>query len=144
MTPTLAGRVQTRIFVLLFVGSLSTLTITPLLDLPAPLAADYRATFIVLAAVLVVGLGWECIYHLLQQFRWEKDWPTLFGLLTGINEGLVIWWIVSAGALPGVKPVPWPAFLVDFGVVWMASWLFANGPMRVVFPRWRHRGGELW
>ena len=144
VTPTFAGRVQTRVFVLVLMGSLSTLAITPLLGLPAPLGASYGATFGVLAAVLVVGLGWECVYHLLQQFRWEKDWPTLFGLLTGVNEGFAIWWIVSAGALPGVHPVPLPAFIVDFSVVWLASWLFANGPMRVVFPWWRFRGGELW
>ena len=34
--------------------------------------------------------GWRgrFVYHLLQQFRWEKDWPTLFALLVGVPEGL--------------------------------------------------------
>ena len=41
--------------------------------------------------VVVLGVGWELVYHLLMQFRWEKDWPTLFGLLVGVPEG-------SAGA----------------------------------------------
>ncbi len=30
------------------------------------------------------------LYHLGQQFRWEKDWPILFGLLTSIPEALVL------------------------------------------------------
>lgn len=144
LTPTLAGRVQTRVFILLTVGSLVTLVITPLLGLHEPLSSGYSETFGVLGAVIVFGVGWELLYHLLQQLRWEKDWPTLFGLLTGVNEGLVMWWLVSAGVIPGVSAVPLPAFITDFAVVWVASWLVANGPLRVLFPRWRYRGGEIW
>lgn len=143
LTPTLAGRIQTRVFILLTVGSLVTLAITPLLGLHEPLSSGYIATFGVLGAVIVFGVGWELLYHLLQQLRWEKDWPTLFGLLTGVNEGLVMWWVVS-GVIPGVSAVPLPAFITDFAVVWVASWLVANGPLRVLFPRWRYRGGEIW
>jgi hypothetical protein len=143
MLLTLSGRLQTRIFVLWTVGALLTLVVTPFLPMEAALAEKYRTTFIVLAAVTVLGLGWELIYHGIQQFRWEKDWPTLFGLLTGINEGLLLWLLLSAGAVPGVPAVAWTTFLIDFAVVWIGTWLWVNGPMRVPFIRWRFRGGRL-
>ena len=60
----------------------------------------HRATFVVLLAITVIGVGWELIYHFIQQFRWEKDWPTLFGLVTAINEGIVVWLLVRNGSAP--------------------------------------------
>lgn len=143
MVPTLFGRLQTRVFVLATIGSLLTLLVTPLLPMDAPLHEKYRATFLVLVTVLVVGLAWELLYHFLQQFRWEKDWPTLFGLLTAINEGLLVWLLVGAERIPGRPSVSGPAFVLDFLVVWIGTWLFVNGPMRIPFLRWRFRGGRL-
>ncbi len=51
--------------------------------------------------VIVLGVGWELIYHLIRQFRWEKDWPTLFGLLTAVKEGALLWLLISLHAVPG-------------------------------------------
>ena len=94
--------------------------------------------------VLVLGIGWELVYHFLQQFRWEKDWPTLFGLVTAINEGIVVWLLVRNGSVPGLPfPVPTGVFLVQFLTTWILVWLIANGPMRVPFVHWRFRGGRL-
>ena len=145
MTPTLIGRFETRIFLIAVIGSLWTLLITPVLPLPSgvPLGTKYQSTFIVLAVVLVVGFLWDVLYYGLQQFRWEKDWPTMFGLLTGINEGLVTYLIVNSGNLPGHPMVTLPAFIVQFGTVWVVTWAFVIGPMRVPFLRWRFRGGRL-
>jgi hypothetical protein len=143
MVPTLAGRLQTRVFLLATVGVVLTVLVTPVLPTPASLGATYRATFGVLFTVTVLGLGWEVLYHGLQQFRWEKDWPTMFGLLTGVNEGLLVWGLVSAGAVPGADGTPAAAFLTHFIVVWIGVWLCANGPMRVPFIRWRFHGGRL-
>jgi hypothetical protein len=144
VVPTLIGRIQTRIFVLAVVGSLWTLVITPLLaPHGASLADRYQATFTVLATVLVLGIGWEFVYHFLQQFRWEKDWPAFFGLLTGINEGLLVWVLLRKVGLPGDPVVPTSSFLIDFISVWLVTWMFVNGPMRVPFLRWRFRGGRL-
>jgi hypothetical protein len=142
--PTLGGRIQTRLFLLAVVGGIVTLIIGPLLPVSAPLSVVYRNTFVILAAVAILGIGWECVYHFLMQWRWEKDWPTLFGLLTGIPEGVLVWLLLRAGAIPGISgTVPTPAFVIDFAVVWLAAWLVANGPMRVPFIRWRFRGGRL-
>ncbi len=140
MVPTLNGRIQTRIAVLAVVGGIWTLLITPLLPDGAPLSASYRATFFVLLLVIVLGVGWELIYHGLQQFRWEKDWPTLFGLLTAINEGLLIWILLAAGLGPEVSG---GSFLIHFLSVWIVVWLVVNGPMRVPFIHWRFVGGRL-
>ncbi len=140
MVPTLNGRIQTRIFVLAVVGGIWTLLITPLLPDGAPLQASYRATFFVLLLVIVIGVLWELLYHFLQQFRWEKDWPTALGLVTVLNEGLLIWILVTTGVGP---EVPFGSFLVHFVSTWIVVWLVVNGPMRVPFVRWRFLGGRL-
>lgn len=143
MLPTLAGRLQTRVFVLLTVGLVLTLIITPLLPMDDAPMDEYRATVIVLLAVVVLGLFWELLYHLLQQFRWEKDWPTLFGLLTGVNEGILLWLLLTRDAVPGVSGIGLWTFVLQFAVVWIGTWLWVNGPMRAPFIRWRFRGGRL-
>ncbi len=144
MLPTLAGRIQTRIVLLAVIGGLVTAVLCPVLPVSAPLADRYRNGFVVLAAVAVLGVGWELVYHFLMQWRWEKDWPTLFGLVTLVPEGLLLWLLLAAGLVPGiVGTVPAPAFCIQFLAVWLAVWLVANGPMRVPFIRWRFRGGRL-
>jgi hypothetical protein len=144
MVPTLPGRIQTRIFLLAAVGSIVTALLTPLLPFPGPLSAAYRTTYIILAGVLVVGIGWELLYHLLMQWRWEKDWPSLFSLVTGVPEGIVIWVLLAAHAVPGISTTPpLSAYLIDFIVVWLCVWLAAQGPMRISFIRWRFHGGRL-
>jgi hypothetical protein len=121
MVPTLAGRLQTRLFLLATVGSLVTLLIAP-------------DGFVTLGVVAALGIAWELVYQLLMQFRWEKDWPTLFGLLTAVPEGALVWAVL--------RP-PIGQFIVHFGAVWLAVWVVANGPMRVPFLRWRFRGGRV-
>jgi hypothetical protein len=143
MLPTLNGRLQTRVFVTLVVGGLWTLLITPVLPVAGTLPDAYGTAFVVLLAVAVLGLGWELLYHLLQQFRWEKDWPTFFGLVTAVNEGALLWLLLGSGAVPGLGPVPLTAFLIQFVTTWLVLWLTVNGPMRVPFVHWRFRGGRL-
>jgi hypothetical protein len=145
MVPTLYGRIQTRIVLLAVIGGLVTLVIVPVLPGGAPLADKYRNGFLVLATVAVLGVLWEGLYHFLMQWRWEKDWPTFFGLVTLVNEGLLVWLLLSAGAVPGiVGTVSFAAFIIQFLAIWLVVWLVANGPMRVPFIRWRFRGGRLW
>jgi hypothetical protein len=145
MVPTLNGRIQTRLVLLAVIGGLVTLVIVPALPGSAPLGDKYRDGFLVLATVAVLGVFWELAYHLLMQWRWEKDWPTLFGLVTAVPEGLLIWLLLSVGAVPGiVGTVGGAAFAIQFTFIWLAVWLVANGPMRVPFIRWRFQGGRLW
>jgi hypothetical protein len=140
MLPTLNGRIQTRIFMLATWGALITLLITPIL----PGDPDYKTTYIILATVAVLGVIWEIIYHLIQQFRWEKDWPTLFGFITCVNEGALVWLLLKLEVVPGIDGVPrFSTFLIDFLVIWMVIWLWVNGPMRVPLIRWRFFGGRI-
>lgn len=143
MVPTLRGRIETRIFILAVIGSLWTLLITPLLPVSAPLGDKYHTTYTVLAVVLVLGIGWEFVYHALMQFRWEKDWPALFGFFTAIPEGILVWIVMSSGAAPGDVKVTGAAFLIHFATTWVVCWIFVNGPMRVLTIHWRFRGGRL-
>ena len=142
MTPTLNGRIQTRIFLMLTVGVVWTLLITPVLPTGASLGDSYGATFSVLLLVTVLGVLWELVYHGLQQFRWEKDWPTLFGLLTAVPEGLLVWFLIAGGAT-WLDGMPGAAFLMHFVTTWLLVWLTANGPMRVPFVHWRNAGGRI-
>ncbi len=144
MVPTLYGRMQTRIVLLALVGGMWTLAITPLLPTGAETAAAYRAAFLVLAYVMILGIAWELLYHMFQQFRWEKDWPTFFGLITAIPEGALLWRLQAAGMTPGVKDVPLSAYLWQFITTWLVVWLIANGPIKVLSVHWRFRGGRFW
>ncbi|WP_329520209.1 hypothetical protein [Spirillospora sp. NBC_01491] len=144
MIPTLAGRLQTRVLVLATVGVLLTAAIVPVLPGTAgPLSGTYRTAYLILLAVAVAGLGWELLYHLLMQFRWDKDWPTLFGLVTVVPEGLLMWFLLDAGLVPGVHGVALSTYATMLGFVWIGQWLFVNGPIRVVLVQWRLRGGRV-
>lgn len=143
MLPTLGGRIQTRIFAVAVFGGIWTLLITLILPTGASLGPSYGATFTILLMVLVMGVLWEFLYHFLMQFRWEKDWPTLFGLVTAINEGLLIWFMLANGWWFWDVSVPGPAFLIHFITTWLVIWVMVNGPMRVPFIHWRFRGGAL-
>lgn len=143
MLPTLNGRIQTRLFMLATWGVLWTLVLTPIL----PGDPDYRITFVLLLTVAVLGVVWELIYHGIMQFRWEKDWPTFFGFITFINEGLLIIVLLKLNLVPGLgvdgEDVSIAAFLIMFLVIWMTIWVWTNGPMRVFNVHWRFFGGRI-
>jgi hypothetical protein len=149
MTPTLAGRLQTRVFILVTAGALWTAVITPLLPRPsvASLASAYRMTFEGLLIIGALGIGWELVYHALQQFRWDKDWPPLFVLLALAPEALLAWLALHAlGWIPGTVRPDSPyrrMFAIDVVTTWLVVWLALQGPLRVVVIRWRHMGGRV-
>lgn len=143
MTLTLRGRWQTRALLLGTVGLLATLTVGLTLgDLLTPLA--------LLGYVLLLGFGWDILYQYLQTWRWDRDWPPAFQLAGGIAEGLLVWGLVQVSrsvvaGLPGVATtLTTPQFVVHYVVVWLMMFLGTQGPLRVLFPRWRYRGGEWW
>lgn len=144
MTPTLGGRIQTRLFQVLAIGGVWTLFIGPFLPSRPSLGTTYWVTFQVLLWVAGLGLLWELLYHGLQQFRWEKDWPILFIFLQGINEGLLVWFLVGPlGLVAGVDRVPGSTFLAHFITTWVVTYLSIVGPIRVPFIDHRFEGGRL-
>jgi hypothetical protein len=147
VVPTLNGRIQTRIFLLIVVGVPWTLLVSLVLPRKpgGTLSGMYETTFFVLATVLVLGVVlWEPLYHFLMQFRWEKDWPIMFSFLQGIPEGVLAYIVLrTIGPKPNPPAAGWPAFVIHFATVWVLVWLTAIGPMRVPFHRWRFRGGRV-
>ena len=152
MLPTLSGRIQTRIFALAVFGGIWTLLITLVLPTGARLGPSYGATFTILLMVIVIGILWELLYHFLMQFRWEKDWPAIFNLGQMIPEGITTFLLLHVAVLNplgdlegGDKEqfVPVVAYVMLFVTTWIVTWLFANGPMKIFFIRWRFRGGRL-
>ena len=153
MTPRLSGRLQTRVIVTFLVGGLWALIVTPLLPRPSgddgrlTLGGMYEMTLAGIGIVIVVGLGWELVYHGLQQLRWDKDWPSLYSLLAVVNEGITTWLgLHITGVVPGTLAPSSPFFGVYAGFfvsTWLVVWLFLQGPIRVIAPRWRYRGGRF-
>jgi hypothetical protein len=150
MLPTLNGRIQTRVLVTLLIGGLWALLLAPLLPGVPHLGygEKVKAQWALLVIIAVLGIAWELIYHGLMQFRWEKDWPTLFGLITLVPEGIVAYLVahegvVSSGWFALVEDIPTSTFLTAFLTTWIVIWLWVNGPMRIFTVHWRFRGGRL-
>jgi hypothetical protein len=143
MVPTLLGRCQTRVLVPAVIGSLWLLVLSPFLPQSGSIIDKYQASFLVLGLVIGLGLLWELAYHALQQFRWEKDWPILFGLITGLPEGFTVWLALRLVIPSSVVRPTGLSFAIAFATVWLVIWLWANGPMRAVFIHWRFNGGRL-
>jgi hypothetical protein len=151
MLPTLAGRIQTRLFATLVIGGIWALVLGPLLPgiSGATYAERFKAQYGLLVMLAVLGVVWEVIYHGAMQFRWEKDWPTLFGLATLVPEGIVLRLVADHGVFGDSwwfrydRDLPTSTFLTAFLTTWIVVWLFLNGPMRIFTVHWRFRGGRL-
>ncbi len=148
MLPTLGGRIQTRIFATLVIGGLWSVFLA--LFLPGADGLSYgdvlKKLLGLLMVLTVLGIGWELVYHGLMQFRWEKDWPTLFGLVTLVPEGLLLHFVaVKHGVHIGwsAQGIERVTFLTAFLSTWIVVWLWVNGPMRIFTVHWRFRGGRL-
>ena len=139
MTSSFRGRIETRIFVILTVGLLWTLIATPFL--PIDSGDRFTVTLRTLGWVGLLGVVvWEPIYYLLQQFRWEKDWPAMFLMLQMVNEGILVRFVLDWTTS---GPAPLAPFVLHFTTTWLAIYLFLQGPMRVPLLRWRFRGGRI-
>ncbi|TMQ05061.1 MAG: hypothetical protein E6J91_41575 [Deltaproteobacteria bacterium] len=143
MTMTLGGRLQTRLVLLSSIGLLWTIAISAVLPRPwdVPVHAAFRITLASSVVMTILGFFWELVYHALQQLRWDKDWPPLFGLLTAIVEVVPVWWSVRAlNVLPNGCAL---LFAIHFTTTWILIWLITLGPISIVQPRWRFEGGEF-
>ena len=132
MTPTLYGRWQTRLLLLFSIG----------VPITALFAWFYSSStpFILLWWVLIFGFGWDVLYNHLQNRRWDRDWPPTLQLAAGIVEAIwlaiVVYWIS-----PLQSPLP-ATFIMHYSAVWIATFFASQSIMRLIFPRWRFRGGR--
>lgn len=143
MTMTLAGRLHTRLVLLSSIGLMWTLAISPFLPRPAgvPIRGVFQITLASSIVMTLLGIPWELVYHALQQFRWDKDWPTLLGLVTGVTEAVPVWFVLRALRIAPAGALP--LFSIHFGTTWIIVWLITLGPIAVVQPRWRFEGGTF-
>jgi hypothetical protein len=121
------------------VGMLVTIPLGILFAFLAGRGRVFFVPFIVLGVALLLGLGWEWVYHKLQMRRWERDWMPAFSMLGGIAEGVLLWTVLK---LIGLNIPTWQ-FLLHYGIVWWSTFLFMLGPMRILFPHWRFLGGRV-
>ncbi|MBV5260076.1 hypothetical protein FLX56_16810 [Synechococcus moorigangaii CMS01] len=145
MTPTLLGRWQTRLFLMGTIGGLITLCFAEGLW-ANPTGPTYWA---VLGYITAFGLGWDCVYIYLQNYRWDQDWPAILQWLAAIWEGL-FFLLLRAGLrnffsldLPGATDLNLVWFLVHYGSVWFGIFIASQSIMRLLFPLWRFHGGRL-
>jgi len=176
MTPTLFGRLQTRLVLTCTVGLVWMAWLTPVL--PHGLASDmsmsgpsgtimtrnmamvsdgthsttsqdYQMALYTLGLMVGLGLVWEFLYHGLQQLRWDRDWPPSFTLLAALPEGACLWLVlrglgVTLGSVDPLHSSVFPMYAGLFLTAWVVILLVELGPMRVLAPRWRYRGMQLW
>jgi hypothetical protein len=142
MTPTLFGRWQTRLFLLATVGAIVTLPFA--LGIIGPGAN--AVFFWILGYVAIFGLAWDFIYQRIQNFRWDSDWPGALQVLAAIWEFV---FVVCATKIFGFLPIPLPKeelslewLFVHYWLVWIGVYLASQTIMRIIFIRWRFKGGQ--
>lgn len=141
MTPTLFGRWQTRILLLETVG----LAITLFFCVGATLGPGFGlGPFFYLQYILLLGIGWDMLYHYLQQWRWDHDWPAALQWLAALWEWLFL--VLLFGVLqirpPGIENFNIFWFTLHYSLVWLSVFVTSQSLMRLIFPRWRFRGGQ--
>jgi len=135
MTPTLLGRWQIRLFLLATVGLAISLIVSLIVRNAVPLFA--------LLDVLLFGLVWDVIYQFITSFRWDRDWPTCFQVAAGVIEGALVWGVILTKQLPGIaEPPPFIVYLIQYGAIWLSIFVLTQGPLRVIWLKWRYQGGQ--
>lgn len=150
MIPTLLGRIQTRLFLYVFLG----LPITALFAYAHNgWVWDWgqaRMFFLVLTTLLGVGLVLDPVYIALQSLRWDRDWPFAFqfffsiiefGIVLGLMANNLLPWL-SIANMKGVS-IDYQIIIMHFLSVFIPSFLALLGPLSVFFIRWRFKAGQF-
>ena len=143
MTPILFGRWQTRIFLLATVGILVSLPFALGVWSPPPRGEFHSEFFWVVFYVGLFGIGWDILYNFLQQYMWDRDWPGVFQFFGAIAEGIFLGVLIKFIGLPFLTQtldLRW--FIIHYTLVSVIAYLLAWVVMRLLFPRWRFRGGQ--
>ena len=116
-----------------------------LVTLTFAVAFNSLTFFPVLFWVFAFGLVWDAVFIALQALRWDRDWPAAFQLGAGVVEGAVLFLVITFVGLPGIEKgsVPLWLFIAHYGIVWLVTFAWVQGPMRALFPFWRFHGGRL-
>ncbi|MGF1507349.1 MAG: hypothetical protein ACFB51_19815 [Anaerolineae bacterium] len=140
MTPTLMGRWQTRLLLLTGIGVPVTLFYSIVYGL---LLGNWWSVWLFLFGVLIFGLGWDVLYNLLQQTRWDHDWPPFAQWAAAIWEAIFIYLVHLIFVLLGGAFVGPIAFILHYFTIFSLLFAANHSIMRILFPRWRFRGGQI-
>lgn len=142
MTPSLFGRMQSRLWLLFIVGGIVTLFVASWFE--SVQFGTFEFPFVVLVWVAVIGLLWDVVYNEIQKRRWDSDWPPAYQLFAGIAEGVLAFVLIRSSLLPGVpSELPGWMFWSHYSLVWFWTFVASQSLMRVLFPQWRFRGGQF-
>ena len=140
MTPTLLGRWQTRLFLLSTVGLIITLFFYGGLLGSHPRSSIY---FWILIYVGVFGFFWDLLYNYLHKLLWDHDWPGAIQFFACLAEGLILGLFCKYIGLPYIDQDRFDVgdFIFHYSLVSIVAFLTSWVIMRLLFPRWRFRGG---
>lgn len=160
MTPTLFGRLQTRLALYLVIG----LPITAALAFWSagwrwPPAAE---PFWFIGSLFALGLLLEPVYFHMQRFRWDQDWPFAFFAFFSVMEFLAVYAAMRLDWLPylpaclqsrvdparqllvcQVPTLSLAAAATHFALVFVPMLVAVLGGLQIVMVRWRFRGGQF-
>lgn len=132
MIPSLVGRLQTRLF------SMGTVALAWTLFYVWITPVGLADGLYVLAGATVFGLCWEFLYQAYQNTRWDKDFPSGLFLVMGLVE------LIPVLALAAILELSLGYVAAHFLIAFVLVFLFIQGPIRVIIPRWRFRAGRIW
>lgn len=138
MTPTLLGRWQTRLFLLAIVGlPISFFFFWGFLGS----YQDSLIYFWILLYVGIFGVFWDILYNYLQRYLWDHDWPGAVQFFASVAEGLLLGLVCQYIGLPYIRGFDIIEFIYHYSLVSFIAFLASWVVMRLLFPRWRFRGG---
>jgi hypothetical protein len=116
-------------------------------QVPIGLGSLYATAFAMLGLMTALGIGWECLYTILQSLRKEGDWPPLISLASGVLEGCFLWIVAHLVGIDDssllVYGRDFEMFLIQFSTTWLVMWAATLGPLRVLSVQW-HLAGMKW
>ena len=145
MTPTLAGRLQTRLLLFIFIGLPVTAVFSQLW-----FGAIIAVPFMILLWINIVGAVLDPLWIYLQHRRWDRDWPFVFQFASMWFEAIVAVAIILADVVPFLRArdtipdgVALLGVFVLFSIVFVLSFVALLGVLQIFLIRWRFKGGEL-
>lgn len=123
MTPTLTGRLQSRLFLNLVV------------TFPVLLLFNFVEAILV---IFPVSLLFEMLYDYLQHKRWDSDWPLVFVFISAIAEGIIYYFIITK-----LSSVELHTFILMHFLIWSVSFVMLAGLLNILFPSRRFKSGKI-
>lgn len=140
MTPSLLGRIQSRLIFGVVSGTFFGLILSQVFD--ASIMNIIYTLFLVLAIGSVLDLG----YNKMQKKRWDQDWPPIYFLLAAALEFVISTVVLklSSGNL-GIVQLQYSGevFGWHFWLTWVGMMLLMFQLCHIFDPEYRYNGGKL-